>query len=226
MAGPPLFPALIGELIRTTKFSCWLFFKLGFGLEVTGQAGVPKRGPFIVASNHVSFLDPPLIGVACPRRLRFMARADLYHQPLLAAFLRGVRTISIKRGEADLTAIRAGLACLRAGEPVAIFPEGGRQLSGALGSAKRGVGFLAEAAGVPVIPAYVSGTFQALPPHAHGLCRAKIRVAFGEPIAYTSVPVSTTAGPDAGVRGSRARQESLADAVTRQWKHLAAYRPE
>ena len=151
-----------------TKFSCWLFFKLGFGLEVTGQAGVPKRGPFIVASNHVSFLDPPLIGVACPRRLRFMARADLYHQPLLAAFLRGVRTISIKRGEADLTAIRAGLACLRAGEPVAIFPEGGRQLSGALGSAKRGVGFLAEAAGVPVIPAYVSGTFQALPPRPAG----------------------------------------------------------
>ena len=207
-----------------TKLICWLFIKLGFGLEVSGQAHVPTRGPFIVASNHVSFLDPPLIGVACPRRLRFMARADLYRQPLLAAFLRGVKAISIKRGEADLMAIRAGLARLRAGEAIAIFPEGERQLSGTLGVAKRGVGFLAEAAQVPILPVFVSGTFEALPPHATGLSRAKIRVAFGEAIAYTDASVSSTAGPEAGARGSRARQERLADAVTQQWRRLATQR--
>ena len=197
------------------KFLCWAFFRIGFGLEVRGRSHVPKRGPFILASNHVSFLDPPLVGVACPRRLRFMARADLYRQPLLAAFLRGVKAISIKRGEADLMAIRAGLSRLRAGEAIAIFPEGGRQLSGALGVAKRGVGFLAEAAQVPVIPAYVSGTFEALPPHATGFSRAKIRVAFGEAITYTDTSLS-----------SRTRQEWIADAVTQQWRRLAAQRPE
>ena len=213
-----------------TKLVCWLVFRFRFGLEVSGQQHVPARGAFIAASNHVSFLDPPLVGVTCPRRLRFMARADLYHHPRLAMFLNAFRVIPLKRGEADLHAVREALACLRRGEPVAIFPEGGRQLSGVLGEARRGVGLLALAAQVPIIPVFVQGTFQALPPGAKRLQPSKIGVAFGEPIPYTDEPPSLQERRRAGAAGlpaapgaaqaGKERQEALAGAVTRQWRRL------
>ena len=198
------------------KFVLQLFFRLGFGLEVSGREHVPKRGAFIVAANHVSFLDPPLVGAVCPRRLRFLARTDLYRRPLLGAFLRGVHAIPLQRDAADLAAMRAALACLRRGEAVTIFPEGGRQCSGELGVAKRGVGLLADTARAPIVPALVEGTFQALPPGARRLRRAKIRVAFGEPIPYTKWSSSS----------SRAHHEELADAVTRRWRGLAERRQD
>jgi len=75
-------------LYGVSKFALWLVFRLGFGLEVRGQAHVPRRGAFLLASNHVSHLDPPVVGVACPRRLTFLARASLFDHALLGAFLR------------------------------------------------------------------------------------------------------------------------------------------
>ena len=197
-----------------TKLILWLVFRLRFGLEVTGQEHVPKTGAFVVASNHVSFLDPPVVGVACPRRLRFMARSDLFQPFFLGVFLRGVRVMTLKRGEADIGAVREACARLKAGEAVAIFPEGTRQLSGKLGRAKRGVGLLAEMAKVPILPTLVQGTFQALPPEARALRRAKIRVAFGPLISYTDAPIEGGA--------SRSRHEQLAEALTHQWHRLEA----
>ena len=179
--------------------------------------GARKTGAFMIASNHVSFLDPPVVGVACPRRLRFMARSDLFQRVPLGLFLRGVRVMPLRRGEADIGAVREARARLQEGEAIAIFPEGTRQLSGKLGRAKRGVGFLAEMAKVPIIPAFVQGTFQALPPDARALRRAKIRVAFGPPIPYTDLPLEGSA--------SRSRHEQLAEALTHQWHRLEAQAP-
>ena len=201
------------------KAVLWVFFRIGFGLEVSGQEHVPQQGSFIVASNHVSYLDPPVIGVSCPRRLSFLARSTLFRHPLLGAFLRGIHAIPLKREEGDLGAVRTAVLRLQRGEPVAIFPEGGRQLSGRLGTAKRGVGLLAEAARGPVIPAVVTGTFAALPPtstsfHLH---RAKIRVAFGPPIPYTT-DLASTAGPSG--RSVRSRHQQLADVLTQQWRRM------
>ena len=210
-----------------TKLFLWAVFRAGFGLEVRGQGHVPKRGGFIVASNHVSYLDPPIIGVACPRQLSFMARSSLFGQLLLGAFLRAIHVIPIARGESDIGAIREALSRLRRGEGVAIFPEGGRQLSGTLGAAKRGVGLLAATARVPIIPAVVTGTFQALPPGSDRLHPAKIRVAFGPAISYTKASVSTTS-PSETPRGevgeghiARRRYQQLADDVTQAWRRLA-----
>ena len=210
-----------------TRFVLWLMFRLGFGLDVRGQEHIPKRGAFIVASNHVSFLDPPLIGVACPRRLLFMARADLFRHPILGAFLRGVHVIPIVRGESDVSAIRVVVARLRQGQAIGIFPEGGRQPSGQLGTARRGVGLLAMMAQVPIIPAVVAGTYEALPREARRLHRSKIRVAFGPPIPYTdaspSSPSAVETGRSSGAPQERARRhhEALAEAVSAQWRHLA-----
>lgn len=195
------------------KAVLWVFFRLGFGLEVSGQEHVPQQGSFIVASNHVSYLDPPVIGVACPRRLSFLARSSLFRHPLLGAFLRGIHAIPLKREEGDLGAVRTAVLRLQRGEPVAIFPEGGRQLSGRLGEAKRGVGLLAAMARVPIVPAVVTGTFQALRPGSRWFARAKIRVAFGPPIPYTTALASVA-------RSVRSRHQHLADALTQQWRRM------
>lgn len=213
-----------------TKLLLWIAFRVGFDLEVHGQAHVPRRGAFIVASNHVSYLDPPVIGVSCPRQLSFMARSSLFQHFWLGAFLRSVHVIPLRRGEGDLGAVREAVARLRRGEGVAIFPEGTRQLSGTLGSAKRGVGLLAEAAQAPVIPAVVSGTYEALPPTSARLRfhRAKIRVAFGPVISYTTSPLSPVGSwedpqGEEGPEGysARRRHQQFADIVTQAWHRLA-----
>lgn len=212
-----------------TKLTVWLIFRVGHGLEVTGQEQVPRTGGVILASNHLSFIDPPVLGAACPRRIVFMARRNLFSQPLLGAFMRGVHVIPLARGEADVSAIRAATLQLRSGNVVTIFPEGTRQLSGRLGVAKRGVGLLAAAAKVPIVPVLVQGTFQALPPDAKRLRPGKIRVAFGTPIPYTtpstpSIDSSTEEGTTGRAEGSTSRtyHERLAAAVTAQWRQLEA----
>jgi 1-acyl-sn-glycerol-3-phosphate acyltransferase len=207
-----------------SKLILWLVFRLKYGLEVRGQEHVPKRGPFILASNHISFLDPPLLGVACPRRVRFLARADLFSNPVLGPYLRCVGVMPLRRGETDVAAMRAALSRLEQGEGVAIFPEGHRQDSGRLSAAKRGVGMLAVAAKAPIVPVLVRGTHDALPPNAKSLQHAKIRVAFGPPIPYTNrlEPAGPSdAPPTEGQGRGRARHAQLAEAVTQSWQRLA-----
>ena len=196
------------------RFLLWVIFRLGFGMDVRGRSHIPRRGGFLLASNHLSYLDPPLLGAACRRRLSFMAQLKLFNHPWLGAFMRGVHVIPLQRGEGDVAAIREAVRRLRRGEAVAIFPEGGRQFSGRLGTAKGGVGLLAELAQVPIIPVIVKGTFEALPPGERRLRRAKIRVAFGPRIPYTTTPMPTLAA-------SRARHDQLAAQVTQQWHRLA-----
>lgn len=204
---------MIALAYAVSKFVLWLFFRLGFGLEVTGAEHVPRTGGFVLASNHVSYLDPPLLGAACPRRLRFMARASLFHHWLLGAFMRSVGVMPVQRGQSDLPGLRLAIQMLRDGEAVAIFPEGGRQFSGRLATAKGGVGLLAVTAQVPIIPVLVQGTFEALPSGSRRLKRAKIRVAFGPRIPYTTTLVPTLA--------ARERHDQLAAQVTHAWHRLA-----
>ena len=203
-----------------TQFICWLILRLGFNLRVQGQEHVPRRGSFILASNHVSFLDPVVVGVACPRRVLFMARESLFQKPILGAFLGCVQVIPLRRGETDVSALREALKQLRQGQAVALFPEGTRQSEGSLGVAKRGVGLLAVMAKAPIIPVLVKGTFEALPPKARWLRPSKIRVAFGAPIAYTSKLSESRDMPVEGM-AARAAHEQLAQAVSQQWHALA-----
>lgn len=200
---------LVAGIYQCLRLPAWLLLRLGCGLlRVSGRHHVPRRGAFILAANHVSFLDPVVVGVACPRRLVFLARAALFAVPGLGSFMRLMRAISIDRHETE-TGLREAIRLLRAGRPVVLFPEGARQLAGALGVAKPGVGWLAAATRLPIVPVLLEGTRQALPPGARWLRRAKIRVVFGPQIRYANARPS----PDAC--------ERLAQQVTASWITLA-----
>jgi len=218
-----------------SKLILFSLFRAKYGFHVTGQHHLPRRGPCIIAGNHTSFLDPPVLGTACPRRVTFMARADLFHG-LLGWYMRNVGVMPIRRGEGDMSAVRAALSVLKRGGVIAIFPEGTRQLDGRLGQAKRGVGLLAIAGQAPIVPALITGSHEALPPGKTSLQPSKIRVAFGPPIPYTYGSIGAASALEAldprslGHAGSqpaaaedttRRRHELLAAAVTDAWRHLA-----
>jgi len=201
---------------------------LGFGLRISGRQHLPQFGSFVLASNHVSYLDPVVLGVACPRRLVFVARADVFEWQVVGPFMRLLQTIPVQpseaprlgsgpsperqsKGEADVS-LREAVRLLRLGQPVAIFPEGGRQFSGQLGTAKPGVGWLAASARVPIVPVLLDGTFEAMPPHGPQRIHLgkQIRVAFGPQIRYAGGPLSDEA------------YQMLAKQVTLSWQGLAS----
>ena len=160
--------------------SLWLLNLLG-GLFVQGEENVPKTGTVLFVSNHVSYLDPVAIGDASPRRVVFMAKAQLFDIKPLGFLLRGVDSFPVRRGEADRSAFKQTLEMLGEGRVVCIFPEGTRAPdSHTLLPAESGAGVFAIKTGCPVVPVYVRGSNEMLDRKGR-LHRGRITVAFGEP---------------------------------------------
>lgn len=129
---------------------------------------MPKKGGFILVCNHVSYLDPVVLGAGCYRSVHFMARDTLFNNKFLGFWMRSVGVIPVKRDQADYSALKKSLRLARSGEGIAIFPEGTRRLPDkAFLNPEPGAGFLADKANVPVVPAYVCGTYEALPKGIH-----------------------------------------------------------
>ncbi len=150
---------------------------------VKGQHFIPSKGGCILAANHVSFLDPPALGSAAkPRDVCFMARDSLFKPGFAEWFFHAVGTVPISRERGDVAALKRGLQLLRDGFCVGLFPEGTRSPDGTLQPAKGGIGFLISKAGVPVVPAYISGTYTAYPKGARFIKPHHVQVVFGEPI--------------------------------------------
>jgi 1-acyl-sn-glycerol-3-phosphate acyltransferase len=148
-----------------------------------GSERVPETGGVILTPNHVSFLDPPMVGCGLKHRVvHFMARDSLFKVPVLGWWYRKIGTISIDRSKGDLAALRSAIAGLKGGQVVCLYPEGTRSTDGELQEAKGGIGFLIAKAGVPVVPVYLDGTYKAWPKHAKWMRPARVRVFFGEPI--------------------------------------------
>lgn len=170
-------------VFNIVRVICWIFLKLWNRFETRGVDNVPRSGGVIVAANHVSFLDPPAIGVGVTHRVvRFMARDTLYKKGFATWLLKGLATVPISREKGDLAALKKSLRVLAEGGCLGVFPEGTRSHDGKLQTAKGGIGFLIAKAGVPVVPTYVDGTFAAYPRGAKGIKPAKIRICFGKPI--------------------------------------------
>jgi 1-acyl-sn-glycerol-3-phosphate acyltransferase len=168
------------------RFLFFSVFKLFFHFKVFGRQNIPRRGGFLLACNHVSYLDPIVFGCACPRYLSFMARDTLFKARFFGWLLMRVRAFPLKRNAADLGAIKEALRRLKRQEGLLLFPEGTRTVGGKIGRGHAGVGFLARKSGVPVVPAFVRGTDIVLSKTDKQLRRAPITVWFAEPLMLSA----------------------------------------
>ena len=129
---------------------------IAFRGDVYGQDNLPGRGPYIVASNHSSFLDPPIVGAFLPHQVRFFARKTLWKPGFASWWLDAVGTIPVDRdGGSDVKAIKSVLQTMKDEKVVIMFPEGTRSPDGSLQTAKPGVGMFACRTGVPIVPARI-----------------------------------------------------------------------
>lgn len=163
---------------------CFIILKLFFHLEISGKENLPKKGGFIFASNHTSFLDPVVAAASCPRRLDFMARDDLFDNLLFGWFISSLGAFPLKRNSADISALKEAIRRVRSGRGLVVFPQGDRMPSAhhLEGESLAGVGFLAAKAGLPVVPAFIQGTDKALPVGAKSIRRHSISVRIGKQI--------------------------------------------
>ena len=166
-------------IIRTLAL---ILSKLLFRLQAFGQNNIPLKGGFILASNHTSYLDPPILAAACPRVLSFIAKEELFKNAFFGRFITAMNAFPLKTETADLKALRWAIGALKAGGAVAIFPEGGRTTDGELDEPLKGVGFIAAKANVPIIPVFIEGSNRALPVNSKFIRPKKIKVYFGQPI--------------------------------------------
>ncbi|OGX22351.1 MAG: hypothetical protein A3K54_00945 [Omnitrophica WOR_2 bacterium RBG_13_44_8] len=170
-------------LYRVVSALAFITCKILFRVRAQGLEHIPKKGGFILASNHTSYLDPVVFGAICPRKLNFMSKEELFCNPLVSWFLSQVGAFPVKRDSADLSALKYALHCLKKGEALILFPEGSRRFDGASRDPYAGIGFLTAKSDVPVIPAFIDGTERALPQGAKFIRPAKIRVSFGKQIS-------------------------------------------
>lgn len=167
-------------LYGITRGIACLIFKVFFKGKVEGRHNIPERGGFIIASNHVSFLDPVVMGVACNRRLSYMARDTLFRNPWFSLLIRLYNAFPVRRDSADIKSLREAIKRLRQGQGLLLFPEGKRTVNNFSFLPKAGVAFLAYRANVPVIPAFIYGTDKALPKNRKLIRMHPISVLFGE----------------------------------------------
>lgn len=151
------------------------FFTLK-GLKCEGVENIPETGAVIVAPNHKSNFDPPVIGVCSPRVVHYMAKEELFKNPIFGAAIRYFGTFPVKRGAIDRAAIRQAVKELKNGEPLGIFPEGTRVHGDKIGRFHDGMASLALMTGTPILPVAVIGT-EKLPKK-----EGPLAVVFGKPI--------------------------------------------
>ncbi len=164
------------------RYATWLLHQVG-RMRVHNIERLPLTGRLIIASNHVSNLDPIVVGALAHRETCQMAKHTLFWWPL-GSFIRCFNAFPVRRGEADIGAIRAALRALRDEKALIMFPEGRRTDGRDLLDARKGVGLIATRTGAPVLPVYVSGTDRVLGRGQLWIRRWPIEVFVGEPLCF------------------------------------------
>lgn len=176
--------------------------RLLFGFTVKGEENVPKSGGVILSANHINWFDPVAIAVSISRMYRAMAKSELFSDPFVSFFMRGLGAFPIKRGKADRRALALATGILQRGDALLMFPEGTRSKDGELHVFKSGVAVLSHQSGCPVVPAAIR--YEAGFP----LIFRKTVVEFGKPMFLSQfLPEKPT------VEDYRMAAEKLRDAV-------------
>jgi len=148
-------------------------FSFCFRWQVVGAEHIPKEGPVILCANHISLLDPPLLGSGIERQVYFMAKEELFRIPVLSFLIRKFGAFPVKRGASDRASIRTALSLLEDGKIFGIFPEGTRSKTGELGPGLPGVALFALKSQAAVIPVAILGPYRLFKP---------IKIVYGQPI--------------------------------------------
>ena len=145
-------------IYATAQIPVRLLLALLIGLRARGTRNMPRRGPLIMVSNHLHNFDPVVLGTVLPRPVYYMAKRELFEQPLSAWVVRNLGSFPVNRGTVDRAALRQARALLDEGLVVGLFPEGTRSPTGTLGVAQPGVALVAMQSGAPLLPVAITGT--------------------------------------------------------------------
>ncbi|MCP4650019.1 MAG: 1-acyl-sn-glycerol-3-phosphate acyltransferase [PVC group bacterium] len=167
------------------KVFLFILFKMIYFFKSTGRKHIPKAGGCIIASNHLSHLDPIVLSLGSPRILSFLAKQDLF-KGVFGKVITALNAFPVQRGKGDLKAIRISLDKLKRGNVLIVFPEGTRSVNGDIKkNAEAGVGLLAAKADVPVVPTFIMGSDKALPAQSKKvLFFTPISIHFAEPLTF------------------------------------------
>ncbi len=161
-----MFYNIAGVFLKFVLFFC-------FRIKVVGTENIPKEGGMILAVNHRSNLDPVLAGYSCPRPLTFMAKSELFKNPLFGKLITALGAFPVHRGSGDIGAIRSAFSILKSGKAMLIFPEGHRVKEGTRLKAQPGVAMIAQRSKAPVIPVFIEGKYRWM---------SKIIIHYGKPV--------------------------------------------
>ena len=187
------------SLYRFARFIVALILFPLYRITIIGKENIPKKGPVIICSNHISNFDPPVVGITSPRDIYFMAKGELFEKPFLGKLLLGIRAFPVKRGLADRNALRKGLEILKKGNALGLFPEGTRSKTGELGKPLAGVGFFALRSEAAIIPCAIIGPYRIF---------KKTKVIYGKPMDMEQF------------RAAKPTPQEMADAIMLEIKSL------
>ena len=194
-----LFKEPLYWLSRGFVYLCLL---LKYRMRVTGREHVPASGGAVIAANHCSYLDPPVMAGCNNRRIvHFMARDTLFSTPIARWFFPRVAVIPLDRTRGDLGALKKAIATLKEGKVIGLFPEGTRSPDGQMHPAKGGIGFLIAKGEVPVVPLYISGTYEAFPKGAKKMRPSRVVARLGKPITPEEIRAAMPTKGDYGAVG-------------------------
>jgi 1-acyl-sn-glycerol-3-phosphate acyltransferase len=176
-------PRVSSRLYWFSHFLLRVAYAACFRGKIAGRENLPATGGYFIASNHASYLDPPIVGLFVPAMVTFFARNTLWRRRLFSWWLDRVGCIPVERdGGADVGAIKRVLRAVEDGRIVILFPEGTRTRDGGFQRPKAGVGLLACRSGAPVVPARIFGSFKALGRKGGLRLGTPISVVYGKPL--------------------------------------------
>jgi 1-acyl-sn-glycerol-3-phosphate acyltransferase len=172
-----------------------------FRIEAVGEENAPDEGAYVACINHISVFDPIVVGYVSKRRIRFIAKEEVFRIPVVGWYLKSINVIPIKRGSADIGAIKESLRTLKSGEILGIFPTGTRERKNPNASVKSGAALIALKADAPVIPIHINASYKLF---------SRVRISYGEAVDLSQY------------RGRKLSQEELSEASELIYSHIKA----
>jgi len=188
-----------------------ILLKLIYRIESVNKNSIPRTGPLIVVANHFSYMDPIVLQTMFPRRISFLM-TEIYYEGKLNRLFKLLHCICVRQEGPNTASIREGLTVLKKSGVLGIFPEGSVSKEGVLQSGNPGIGFFVLKSGVKVVPAFITGTYEALPKGAKIPKRTKIKIHFGLPIGFENVGIG---------KNDRERIVEITNEVMKQIKGLS-----